>query len=68
MIDLNGTPIQSTLNACRVTAPTDRRKCVNQHQKDSNIRLHADDVFVHNLNQTLSDPIFTSAPSITPFI
>lgn len=68
MIDLNGTPIQSALNACRVTAPTDRRKCVNQYQKDSNIRLHADDAFVHDLYQTLSDPILTSTPSITPFI
>lgn len=66
MIDLNGTRIQSALNACRVTAPTDRRKCANQYQKD--IRLHADDVCVHDLYHTLSDPTFTSTPSITPFI
>lgn len=68
MIDLNGTPIQSAFNACSVTAPTDRRKCANQYQKDSNIRLHADDVFVHDLYQTLSDPTITSTPFITSFI
>lgn len=47
--------------------PTDRIKCVNQYQKDSNIKRHADNVFVHDLYQALSDPTFTSTPSISPF-